>query len=125
MKLFYARWMHSKVRFLRDARQMLRPACVCATLSYGPDSLTSFALSSCNHTAAATVCTPSSRYGLLCGFRSPAVLRHRSCGFCCCCLVCCAQRSDHTRVRSTTDFLYLAAVDKAAEGKAASWLRCC
>ena len=37
-------------------------ACVCGTLSCGPDSLTCLASASCNHTVAATVCSPSSRY---------------------------------------------------------------
>ena len=50
-------------------------ACVCGTLPCGPDSLTCLASASCNHTVAATVCSPSSRYGLLCLFRSPALLR--------------------------------------------------
>ena len=42
--------------------------CVYATLSCDPDPLTSLAPASCNHTVAATVCSPYSRYGLLCVF---------------------------------------------------------
>ena len=38
---------------MRDACWMLRPACVCAALSCDPDSLTSLAPASCNHTVAA------------------------------------------------------------------------
>ena len=74
----YEQWKRaqSQMDVINGARTPLDvAACLRVPLSCGPDSLTSLASASCNHTVAATVCSPSSRYGLLCLFRSPALLR--------------------------------------------------
>ena len=66
-------------------------ACACATLPCDPDSLTSLL---CNHTVAATVCNPSSRYDLLYHVAAPFVglVAHVA-------LVCCTRRFAHINIR--------------------------